>query len=102
MTRWAAVLAVILGCGGSSKQPQAPAAAAREAERKRIEAMRPPSPYETRAVVGYRAPATCGQGPYRIEAATLGAKFGERIEVNICAPRSLEGDYRFTIGKDQN
>jgi hypothetical protein len=34
-----------------------------------------------------------GQGPYRIEAAALGAKFGEQIEVTICAPRSLQGDY---------
>jgi hypothetical protein len=100
--RKCAVLAVVLGCGGSSKQAQDPAAAAREAERKRIEAMRPPSPYETRAVVGYRSPATCGQGPYRIEAAALGARFGERIEVNICAPRSLQGDYRFTVGTDPN
>lgn len=91
-----------LGCGGSHHSAQDPAAQAREAERKRIEAMEPKRPYETRSVVGYRAPTPCGQGPYRIEAAALGSKFGEEFEVSICAPRSLQGDYRFARGADKD
>jgi hypothetical protein len=95
MKRWVLVASVALGCGGSSKH----AGTSVDPERARIEAMKPASPYETRSVRGYTAPTTCGQGPYRIEAAALGARFGEEIEINICAPRSLQGDYQFTRGK---
>ena len=99
--KWSILLAtIVIGCGGSNRGATDPAARAREAERKRIEGMRPERPYETLAVRGYRAPDTCGQGPYRVEAAALGAHFGERLEVNICAPRSLQGDYRLTKGPD--
>ena len=93
----AAIVAV--GCGGPTKHTSSPRA--EDPERARIEAMRPASPYETRSVHGYTAATTCGQGPYRIEAAALGARYGEQLEVNICAPRSLEGDYRFTRGTEQ-
>lgn len=62
--------------------------------------MEPPSPYETRSVRGYTPNTTCGQGPYRIQTPALGARYGEQLEVNLCAPRSLQGDYRFTRGTD--
>src|SRR5262245_22172085 len=97
MKWWVLTLTAAIGCGGS-KQVNDPAAQAREAERKRIEAMRPASPYEIRSVRGYQAPDTCGQGPYRIDVAAVGARFGEQLEINICAPRSLQGDYRLTRG----
>lgn len=62
--------------------------------------MKPAEPYVTRSVRGYTANTTCGQGPYRIEVPALGEKYAEQIEVSICAPRSLEGDYRFTHGTE--
>lgn len=97
--KWSILLTtIVIGCGGSGRGATDPAAQAREAERKRIEAMRPERPYETLAVRGYRAPDTCGQGPYRVETVAQGAHFGERLEVNICAPRSLQGDYRLRKG----
>lgn len=91
--RWGLIAIVVaVGCGGSSK---------RSSELDRVEALRPPPPYDVRSVRGYTAPTTCGQGPYRVEAAALGAKFGEHIAVNICAPRSLQGDYQLTLGPDK-
>ncbi|MGE0547499.1 MAG: YXWGXW repeat-containing protein [Kofleriaceae bacterium] len=101
MNWWVAAMTLVLGCGGSNRGVNDPAAEAREAERNRIEAMRPDRPFETRAIAGYRAPSACGQGPYRIETTALGAQFGEQLEINICAPRSLQGDYRLTVGKDR-
>ncbi|NVB77466.1 MAG: BcpO-related WXXGXW repeat protein [Kofleriaceae bacterium] len=94
MMRWGvAAIVVAVGCGGSSKRSSA---------LDRVEAMRPPPPYDVRSVRGYTAATTCGQGPYRIEAAALGARFGEQIAVNICAPRSLQGDYQLTLGTDKH
>ncbi|MGE0868416.1 MAG: YXWGXW repeat-containing protein [Kofleriaceae bacterium] len=101
MRTWAAVMSLAVGCGGTSRAVNDPAAQARDAERKRIEALRPERPFETRAITGYRALAACGQGPYRIDASALGARFGEQLEINICAPRSLQGDYRLTVGGDR-
>jgi hypothetical protein len=94
MRRWGiTAIVVAAGCGGSSKHSSA---------LDRVEAMRPERPYDVRSVRGYTAPTTCGQGPYRIEAAALGARFGEQIAVNICAPRSLQGDYQLTVGAEKH
>jgi len=97
MKQWGLAAVVAVGCGGSSKHTESPKP---DPERARIEAMEPASPYVTRSVHGYTANTTCGQGPYRISAPALGARYGEQIEINLCAPRSLEGDYRFTSGTD--
>jgi hypothetical protein len=98
MMRWTLVAIVTVGCGGSARHGATPRS--EDPERLRIEAMKPASPYETRSVRGFSASTTCGQGPYHVDAAALGAHFGEQLEVNICAPRSLQGDYRFTQGTD--
>jgi hypothetical protein len=100
MKWWCLVMTAAVGCGGSKHGANDPAAEARAAELKRLEAMRPARPYDVKSIAGYRAPDTCGQGPYRIEAKALGSQFGEQFEVNICAPRSLQGDYRLTRGTD--
>src|ERR1044072_1145448 len=92
MRRWELVALVAAGCGGSPRHTS------EDPERARIEAMEPPSPYELRSVRGYTPPAGCSQGPFRITATSSGARFGEELEVNLCAPRSLQGDYRFSYG----
>lgn len=95
--RWVLVACVATACGGSSKHGPTV-----DPERARIEAMEPPSPYVTQSVRGYTSPTACSQGPFRIEASALGAHFGEQLEVSICAPRSLQGDYQFTKGTDRD
>jgi hypothetical protein len=96
MRLWGIAL-VFAACGGSPRHTSAP----EDPERKRIEAMEPPSPYAVQRIRGYTAPAGCSQGPFRIAAVATGARFGEQLEVNICAPRSLQGDYRFTHGTEK-
>jgi hypothetical protein len=65
-----------------------------------LKAEEPVPPYDVRSIRGYTAPTDCGQGPYRVEATALGARFGESIEVMLCAPRHLQGDYQVTSGGD--
>ncbi|MEO8845600.1 MAG: YXWGXW repeat-containing protein [Kofleriaceae bacterium] len=97
-------MVVLCGCGGSPSKPaepkRDPADIAAEAERKQIDADRPASPYETRAVHGFRSPVVCGQGPYRVAVQAVGANYGEKIQVAICSKESLHGDYRFTHGTE--
>jgi len=83
-----AAIAIACGCGGSPH----------DAERARLKAEEPVPPYDVRGIRGYTAPSDCGQGPYRVEATALGARFGESIEVMLCAPRHLQGDYQVTSG----
>src|SRR5688500_16248459 len=98
--KWVLAVVLVIGCGGSSKRSTSPAD---DPERRRIDAMKPAKPYEVRSIKNFQAVGTtCGQGPYRIEVPAVGAKFGEQIEVNICAPRSLQGDYRLIRGKTAN
>ncbi len=97
----------LAACGGKPKSSTIvedtykpdPALEKAEAEREQLMAERPKSPYEVRAVHGFAAPSACGQGPYRIPASALGAKYGERVQIMICAAHPIEGDYR-RIGKD--
>lgn len=89
MMRWLAIVAVC-GCGASKH----------DAERARLQREEPVPPYDVRSIRGYTAPTDCGQGPYRIDATALGAHFGESIEVMLCAPRHLQGDYQVTSGGD--
>ena len=100
MKLWGLAVVAAVGCGGSSKHTSSPRSE-EDPEAARIEAMKPPEPYVTRAVHGYTANTTCGQGPYRIAVPALGEKYAEQLEVDICAPRSLEGDYRFTHGTER-
>src|SRR5690242_17564362 len=81
MMRWnLAAIAAACGCGGATH----------DAERARLKADEPVPPYDVRSIRGYTAPSDCGQGPYRVEATALGARFGESIEVMLCAPRHLQ------------
>jgi hypothetical protein len=80
--------------------PPDPAVAALRAEGAKLDAERPVDPYEPRSVRAYKPTVICGQGPYRITSAALGASYGERIEVNVCTPYAFNGDASFTKGKD--
>lgn len=85
-----AAIVVVVGCAGSKH----------DAERARLEAAEPVPPYDVRSIHGFTAPNDCGQGPYRVETKALGSRFGEQIEVMLCAPRHLQGDYQVTSGGD--
>ena len=89
--RWLAIV-VACGCGANPHV----------VERARLEHEEPVPPYDVRSIHGFTAPSDCGQGPYRVEATALGARFGESIEVMLCAPapRHLQGDYQVTSGGD--
>jgi hypothetical protein len=92
--------ASILGCSSSSKQARNPRDAELEAalaRRKEIEDAKPKRPYETRERIAYRATDRCGQGPYRLEADSLRARYGEQIVVYACGRHDISGDYRLTV-----
>lgn len=55
---------------------------------------RPEEPFVDRQVRGLRFAERCGQGPYRVEAESLSARYGESLEVYLCAPHRLSGSYR--------
>ena len=98
--RLGVVVCLVLGCGSSAKQRAAdPRDAEREAaaaRAKQIEAMKPASPYEVRDRAVYRPADRCGQGPYRLEADSLRAKYGERLVVYACGKHEISGNYRIT------
>ena len=99
--RKAAVLCLIVGCGSSGSRPkpedphQAELRAADERDRK-IDAMKPPSPFEVKDTAMYRPTDGCGQGPYRLETDTLHARYGERLYVYACGKHAIQGNYRIT------
>ena len=72
----------LAACGGSPG-PRAPQAGA-EAD---------PDAIRLQPVVAeqiwYRATSTCGQGPYEIELAATGARWGEEVELLVHAPRAI-------------
>ncbi|HEU0035213.1 MAG TPA: YXWGXW repeat-containing protein [Kofleriaceae bacterium] len=95
--RTVAVLVLVAACGSSAKQSNDPKRAQREAaeaRRKQIEAMKPASPYVLRDRTAYRPSERCGQGPYRFEADSLAAKYGERTYVYACGKHEIKGMYR--------
>jgi len=99
--RKAVALCVLLGCGSSGNKPkpedphQAELRAAAERDRK-IDAMKPPSPYTVKENTMYRPNEACGQGPYRLETDRLHVKYGERLYVYACGEHSIQGNYRIT------
>jgi hypothetical protein len=105
--RFAIVLCLVVGCGSSTKQakkPVDPQDAEREAaaaRAKEIEAMKPPSPYEVRERKVYRPTDRCGQGPYRLEADSLRAKYGERMVIYACGKHAISGNYRITTTRQK-
>jgi len=74
--------ALLLGaCGGSSPRPAASYGAAP-----------PPEPALEPAVAAqrwYRATTTCAQGPWELELAPSGARWGEEIELRLSTPRRI-------------
>lgn len=109
------MLVAAAACGsGSTKQrtslPEDDGLTTEERERQRAEAEarqraderraalrreRPEAPFVDRQVRGLRFAERCGQGPYRVEAESLSARYGETFEVYLCAPHRLSGSYRF-------
>lgn len=98
--RIALVLFLVVGCGSTPKKqaidPQQAEWDAAAARRKELEAMKPPSPYELRERQAYRPTERCGQGPYRLEADSLRARYGERLVVFACGKHAISGSYRLT------
>jgi hypothetical protein len=98
--RFGVVLCLVVGCGSSAKReaadPQKAERAAAAARDKEIEAMEPASPYEMRERKVYRPTERCGQGPYRFEADSLRAKYGERTVIFACGKHAISGNYRIT------
>jgi hypothetical protein len=99
--RNAVLLCLVVGCGSSASKPrpedphQAELRAAQERD-KRIEAMKPASPYIVKDTAVYRPTDACGQGPYRLETDTLHTAYGERLYVYACGKHAIQGNYRIT------
>ncbi|MBL9020110.1 MAG: YXWGXW repeat-containing protein [Myxococcales bacterium] len=101
MTRIGALIMLgIVGCGGSGKkhteEPEDPAAAARRKREAEIEAMKPESPYQVRETRTYQPTERCGQGPWKFDASSLKAKYGEKLRVYACGKHAMKGNYRMT------
>ncbi|MEZ4362940.1 MAG: YXWGXW repeat-containing protein [Kofleriaceae bacterium] len=99
-----ALLCALVACGGTSRSPRQQAAdpeaaerAAAQARREELERSRPASPLVTRRRAGYRARERCGQGPYRLEIASLDARYAEQLVVYACGPRAVSGAARLTV-----
>jgi hypothetical protein len=92
-------LALVAACG-SKPPPKDPHQAELEAAEKRdaaLEKEKPKDPYETKQRAAAHASERCGQGPYRLTADALHARYGEELIVYACGPHELQGNYRLTV-----
>ncbi len=74
--RWSLIAVLVTGCGGASRTSGY--------QLEDIRLIETPAGHQW-----FHATSTCAQGPYEVEAAATGAKWGEDVDLRVITPRNL-------------